>query len=302
MLKKIATLYPNSLLSATQPNLSFEDYYVFFDEASGNWLGIPKINICDSELNILKVLYQLAEFPSVSYAPETKIWHDFLLANGPIPHRHRESDYRFIQFHLNEGTEAEQTEIESALKGFFTEEVMIVWENLNAGFVIEEKNAITLSEKDIISMSDTLESDFYIKVSFYVGKHYPLSEELRLHFKQEREYFHFGQKHLFNINILTFERVFPVYVSSQLPKELSERLGTAVTHIFEEDADMFSTIKAFLENNLNASVTAKKLYIHRNTLQYRIDKFVEKTGIDLKDFYGAFTVFLACLLYEQELK
>jgi DNA-binding PucR family transcriptional regulator len=71
---------------------------------------------------------------------------------------------------------------------------------------------------------------------------------------------------------------------------------------FLDDPEMFSTIKVFLENNLNASMTAKKLFIHRNTLQYRIDKFVEKTGIQLKDFYGAFTVFLACILFEQEKK
>jgi DNA-binding PucR family transcriptional regulator len=65
---------------------------------------------------------------------------------------------------------------------------------------------------------------------------------------------------------------------------------------------MYSSIKVFLENNLNASLTAKKLYIHRNTLQYRIDKFIDKTGIQLKDFYGAYTVFLACLLFEQSQK
>ena len=64
---------------------------------------------------------------------------------------------------------------------------------------------------------------------------------------------------------------------------------------------MYATIKVFLENNLNASLTAKKLYIHRNTLQYRIDKFIDKTGIQLKDFYGAFTVFLACFFLNKKI-
>jgi DNA-binding PucR family transcriptional regulator len=85
-----------------------------------------------------------------------------------------------------------------------------------------------------------------------------------------------------------------------LPKELSEKLFLELEDVFQEDPEMFVTIRTFLENNLNASVTAKKLYIHRNTLQYRVDKFTEKTGIGLKDFYGAFTVFLACLLFEQK--
>jgi DNA-binding PucR family transcriptional regulator len=33
---------------------------------------------------------------------------------------------------------------------------------------------------------------------------------------------------------------------------------------------------------LNASLTAKRLFIHRNSLQYRIDKFIERTGIDIR--------------------
>jgi DNA-binding PucR family transcriptional regulator len=87
-----------------------------------------------------------------------------------------------------------------------------------------------------------------------------------------------------------------------LPGELKQRATQVIFGVFNDDPEMYSSIKVFLENNLNASLTAKKLYIHRNTLQYRIDKFIDKTGIQLKDFYGAYTVFLACLLFEQSQK
>ena len=152
-------------------------------------------------------------------------------------------------------------------------------------------------------MAETLESDFYVKLSFFIGKFHPFSDQLRSKYLQEKESFSFGIANLVTcLKIFTFERVFPAYLAHHLPAELKHLVTQVIFGVFNEDTDMYSTIKVFLENNLNASLTAKKLYIHRNTLQYRIDKFIDKSGIQLKDFYGAFTVFLACLLYEQSLE
>jgi DNA-binding PucR family transcriptional regulator len=116
---------------------------------------------------------------------------------------------------------------------------------------------------------------------------------------QEKEYFEFAKENLERTNILTFEKVFPAFVAFNLPEYMKEKIKMELSSVFTEDPELYTTIKVFLENNLNASLTAKKLYIHRNTLQYRIDKFIDKTGVQLKDFYGAFTVLLACLLFEQ---
>jgi DNA-binding PucR family transcriptional regulator len=152
-------------------------------------------------------------------------------------------------------------------------------------------------------MTETLESDFYVKISFFVGKFNPFSNQLRSKFLQEKEYFSFGIANLINqLNIFTFERIFPAYLGYHLPPEIKQKVMQVLFGVFCDDQELYATIKVFLENNLNASLTAKKLYIHRNTLQYRIDKFIDKSGIQLKDFYGAFTVFLACLLFEQSLE
>lgn len=122
---------------------------------------------------------------------------------------------------------------------------------------------------------------------------------MRNHFHQEKEYFEFAKKNLTSTNIITFEKIFPAFVAFNLPDDIKDKVNSELSSVFLEDPELYTTIKVFLENNLNASLTAKKLFIHRNTLQYRIDKFIDKTGVQLKDFYGAFTVFLACLLFEQ---
>jgi DNA-binding PucR family transcriptional regulator len=239
----------------------------------------------------------LVEFQSATIHSSAKGWAEFLLGDSPPPQNNPETYFRFIQFHIN-GNDANQLDIESALKGFNTDKAIIIWETQTIGIVIEEKKQKSLSEEELISMSETLESDFYVKISFFIGKLHLFSNQLRAKFLQEKEFFSFGISNLGNPPIFTFERVFPAYLAYYLPVELKQWVNQEILDIFTDDPEMFSTIKLFLENNLNASMTAKKLYIHRNTLQYRIDKFTEKTGIGLKDFYGAFTVFLACLFFE----
>ncbi|MBY0144898.1 CdaR family transcriptional regulator [Neobacillus niacini] len=299
MLKKIMSLYENSVLYSEQPNHTSDQFYLFFDESENNWLSIPKKSLSEKELNLLQVVYEQVKLPSKPLTTLSKKWYEFLLSNGSIPSLNLESNFRFIQFHIK-GHGVDQEEIESAIKGFFPDEVQIFWENIHNGIVIEESRQLSLTEEELTSIADTLESDLYVKVSFYIGKLYPFSNHLRNHFQQEKEYFDFAKNNHTSSNIITFEKIFPSYVAFSLPESIKDKVKLELSTVFTEDPELFTTIKVFLENNLNASLTAKKLYIHRNTLQYRIDKFIEKTGVQLKDFYGAFTVFLACLLFEQD--
>ncbi len=53
------------------------------------------------------------------------------------------------------------------------------------------------------------------------------------------------------------------------------------------DEDTINTIQRFFENSLNISETARKLFVHRNTLVYRLDKIQKNTGLDLREFEDA---------------
>ena len=64
------------------------------------------------------------------------------------------------------------------------------------------------------------------------------------------------------------------------------------------DNEMRNTIKALFNNQLNLADTAKELYIHRNTLIYRIDKFQKITGLDLRNFDDAIICKVAMILAE----
>ena len=64
----------------------------------------------------------------------------------------------------------------------------------------------------------------------------------------------------------------------------------------EFDDEMLTTIYKFFENNLNVSETSRQLYIHRNTLVYRLDKLQKSTGLDLRVFEDAITFKIALMV------
>ncbi len=75
---------------------------------------------------------------------------------------------------------------------------------------------------------------------------------------------------------------------------LREVFGADLPEIFDEDT--LNLVEKFFENNLNTSEAARKLYIHRNTLIYRLDKIQKETGLDLRTFDDALTVKIALLV------
>ena len=85
----------------------------------------------------------------------------------------------------------------------------------------------------------------------------------------------------------------------QLPLPLCKMF---IKEIFEAkspddfDEETLTTINKFFENSLNVSETSRQLYIHRNTLVYRLDKLQKSTGLDLRVFEDAITFKIALMV------
>lgn len=85
----------------------------------------------------------------------------------------------------------------------------------------------------------------------------------------------------------------------QLPASLCEMFLNEVfeggkADIFEEEE--LTTVYTFFDNNLNISETARRLYVHRNTLVYRLEKIQKKTGLDVRVFDDALTFKIAMMV------
>ena len=83
----------------------------------------------------------------------------------------------------------------------------------------------------------------------------------------------------------------PLPLCKMFIKEIFERKSPD-----EFDEETLATINKFFENSLNVSETSRQLYIHRNTLVYRLDKLQKSTGLDLRVFEDAITFKIALMV------
>ncbi len=104
-----------------------------------------------------------------------------------------------------------------------------------------------------------------------------------------------GDVHAFNEYILV--KMMEDVPRNKLSEYLSMLLSKEAEEIFN-DEDMISTAEEFLENSLNVSETSRNLYLHRNTLMYRLDKIEKATGLNIRKFSDAVTFRLITLLYK----
>ena len=102
-----------------------------------------------------------------------------------------------------------------------------------------------------------------------------------------------------NKNVVAYNRLGIGRLIYQLPIPLCQMF---IKEIFEGkapddfDDETLSTINKFFENSLNVSETSRQLYIHRNTLVYRLDKIQKITGLDLRVFDDAITFKIALMV------
>jgi|SRR5690554_48932 len=74
-------------------------------------------------------------------------------------------------------------------------------------------------------------------------------------------------------------------------KEFDNRVANLVLNNYYNDKDMLHTIKTFLEENQNVTTASKELYLHRNTLNQRLNKFEESTGFNVKKFIDGYLIY-----------
>ena len=155
------------------------------------------------------------------------------------------------------------------------------------------------TEKIAKSISDTLSSEFFAKVSIGVGTCAETIKDLARSYKEAQVALEVGKEFDTDKNRVRYENLGLGRLIYQLPTTLCEMF---LSEVFKKgsmdslDREALTTIQAFFENNLNVSETSRKLFVHRNTLVYRLEKIRKMTGLDLREFEDAITFKVALMV------
>ena len=158
-------------------------------------------------------------------------------------------------------------------------------------------------EKLACSIVDTLSSEFYTQVSVGIGTCVSGIKELAGSFKEAQIALEVGKVFDTERTIVSYDNLGIARLIYQLPTTLCDMF---LREIFKRgsieslDQETLFTIQKFFENNLNVSETSRKLFLHRNTLVYRLEKIKRLTGLDLRKFDDAI-VFKVALMVKKYL-
>lgn len=158
-------------------------------------------------------------------------------------------------------------------------------------------------EKLAGSIVDTLSSEFYTHCVVGIGTTVTGIKDLAHSFKEAQVALEVGKVFDTERTIVSYDNLGIARLVYQLPTTLCEMFLKEVFKrgsIESLDQETLFTIQRFFENNLNVSETSRKLFVHRNTLVYRLEKIKKLTGLDLREFEDAI-VFKVALMVKKYL-
>ncbi|MBE6013499.1 PucR family transcriptional regulator [Anaeropeptidivorans aminofermentans] len=145
-------------------------------------------------------------------------------------------------------------------------------------------------EKTAKVISETLLSEVMIKCHIAIGTVVSDLKFVSASYKEAKMALEVGKIFESDKTIVNYDKLGIGRLIYQLPLSLCKMFVDEVLHgitMDQFDEETLTTVNKFFENNLNVSETSRQIYIHRNTLVYRLDKLQKMTGLDLRNFDDA---------------
>ena len=149
------------------------------------------------------------------------------------------------------------------------------------------------------SIEETLKNELYIKTVIGIGTVAEHLRNLADSYKEAQTAIDVGKVFDTEKSIINYENLGIGRLIYQLPTTLCDIFLSEVfkkSAIDSLDQETLFTINKFFENNLNVSETSRKLFVHRNTLVYRLEKIKKLTGLDLRQFDHAIVFKVALMV------
>ena len=156
---------------------------------------------------------------------------------------------------------------------------------LNMGGMAEEEAA-----EYTAAVTETMESEAGIVCCAGIGRPVSTADKLPDSFQEAGEALNTGIRYHLPGRVYSYSRQALERIADLIPENGVNLIRQQILHPDAEKVltgEMMETARAFFQNDLNLSTTAKKLFIHRNTLLYRMDKIRKATGLDLRKFEDA---------------
>lgn len=216
---------------------------------------------------------------------------------------HIETEMRRVVFLIETPDDRDTTALEAVRSMFSgkTKDFITAVDEKNIIFVKElrQNESYDVLEKTANSILDNLNTEVMIRARVSYGTIVKELKEVSRSYKEAKMALDVGKIFYSDRNVVAYSNLGIGRLIYQLPLPLCKMF---IQEIFdgkspdEFDEETLQTINKFFENSLNVSETSRQLYIHRNTLVYRLDKLQKSTNLDLRRFEDAITFKIALMV------
>lgn len=296
MNNKLKSLFP-SLLSFSENESNYPEGYNLYMTENKEIIGIKAEETSKRDEALLSSFLTVYHPQVPSLNENEKLWVRRINEDAQLP-RDVLPTFRLVYFSFKKH-QIKAGLFKEAIETLFGKSVPILWNNESSGIIIEEidnPKDESLSYEDII---DVLMSDLYIRIRFLVGPFIDRHAELQTVYTSmqadaETIFTYFDKQ------VVSHSEAILSLFLNQASFEFQEKAIDLILKEVKDDKELLHTVKIFFQSNLNATLAAKELHLHRNSLQYRLDKFIEKTKIDIRLFENAALVYFILLTNTHE--
>ncbi|MFT8311015.1 MAG: helix-turn-helix domain-containing protein [Sporolactobacillus sp.] len=297
-INQLKSLYKDAF--ADDPSkISGPHNYDWFKTTDGQVFGIKSTRLSKNEQQLLNLSFSHYEPKSLNRTKKQQFWANLIfnhpsdLATSPAQSVH------LVYIHLNKFPE-QQINLETAIHSYFDRSyITTIWRTSDEGIILLKKELVYTCE-DLVHL---IISDFYCDPYML---HVPYAEVSALpelyknHFSllnTARQVF--PERHEFQ-----YMHLLPIMLILASQKSESADLSPWSAKLSKIPHDLLDSVTIFFRHNFNLSTAANELFLHRNTLNYRLDRFRQLTGLDPKHFEDAVIISLLVYLhrYEQRCK
>lgn len=251
--------------------------YIYLPLSEQTWLEIAQADLTEREQALLTFL--LEEKTGVSQHP----WLSFLQGqDSKKPQLPTKLQFVHIRIWKKETVKADVSGWLEMMADLLPHQAAVFWlSDQELTFVLDQEQSIEVEEL-LSETLPTMEYDFGLRLTVFLGQIWSqlLDADLRRVFAEERRLVTAWQNHHQQARVLSFSHLFlwgqgRVAELTSIPRLLGQLMSRQ-----EQLADV---IVALWQEGAVVTKAAQRLYLHRNTLQYRLEKWQELTGLQLRN-------------------
>lgn len=262
--------------------LLLDGYYYYYNK---KYSVVYRLSNVDEVNIIVKLLDKYMIMYKQVVTDDNHILRQILLDNDVEEEITNRYGYLYLKKQYIHIYSPQNNDLVNLVKNIWTKDIII---RINDEVIVAICEAKTVGE--IYSLYDTIKSELYIESKILIKNSinsltvlkniYKMSNNLvsNLDTREDGRLVYFVERNMLRFVLLNAD------------KGLIDTIIDLQSYEFDEllkERELYHTIEVFFENNLNTSEAARKLYIHRNTLVYRLNKIHKITGLDIRNLKDA---------------